>query len=164
MAWNSRDPLAFPLPASMSCYTLPPRLLTFSLQLFNQHNGESWKGVIVRQAWEKLEKKIRSAGISWSIVGAVRKTMTSSEIPLHIQIQPKKMHRSFLLKIYMAISSISSLVQWLMFLHLMFLLKICLLDYYIIYIYSSVTFSHTLRNHALSQMFHSYLLTPSPNW
>ena len=57
MAWNGRDPLAFPLPASMSRYTLPPRLLTFSLQLFNQHNGESWKGVIVRQAWEKLEKK-----------------------------------------------------------------------------------------------------------
>ena len=59
MAWNSYDPLTFPLPASISQYTLPPKLHTYSHQLFNWYGGESWKGVTVRQVWESLNPVAR---------------------------------------------------------------------------------------------------------
>ena len=56
-AWNSRDPINFPLPAYMSNLTDPTIQLSLGNFLFKHHGGlrESRKGRILRKAWEILE-------------------------------------------------------------------------------------------------------------
>lgn len=51
-AWNSRDPVNFPLPEFMSQLTIH---LPLGNSLFNRYGGESAQGVILRKAWEMLE-------------------------------------------------------------------------------------------------------------
>ena len=55
-AWHNHNPNSFPLPASMSNYTLPPELSVYNHLLFNGRGGESQIGVTVRKAWEKLDQ------------------------------------------------------------------------------------------------------------
>ena len=58
-AWNDRDPVAFPLPVSMSHYTLAPELPAFNHLLFNRNGGESQNGITVRRSWERLDSVAR---------------------------------------------------------------------------------------------------------
>jgi hypothetical protein len=57
-AWNTRDPATFPLPAYMTNITSLSSLPLGNF-LFGRYGKESWKGVILREAWEGLDSNMR---------------------------------------------------------------------------------------------------------